>query len=232
VEFVSQVIVYGGILLQVLLVLLLLKGHVRSYFPLLLYVSVYAVSTILEYWVVRQVGTSGPRYFSFYWRTELLLDFLLFFLVIAVTVRALEDNPIQPKITRFLAMVLVVVLLLPLVLFGDPAPQKTSWNRSVSQLWNFGAAVMNLGLWMALIISKRRDPRILRVAAGLGIAVAGAAFTLGVQRFTNEDSAMREIGDFAHRVMQVGGLMIWCWAFWPIKARPRTPEATPISSAA
>ena len=40
---------------------------------------------------------------------------------------------------------------------------------------------MNLGLWTALIGTKKRDPLLLTVSAGLGVAVTGAAIAFGLQ---------------------------------------------------
>jgi hypothetical protein len=164
-------------------------------------------------------------YYNVYWGGELLLDLLLFFLVITLTVRALEGSPLKPKIVRFFTFILAAMIIIPFVAFEHTVFTQR-WNQSVAQLLNFGAAVMNLGLWSALVMTRQRDRQLLTVSAGLGIAVAGAALTLGVRQFTSQGDVLREITDSVHRLSQVASPLIWCWAFRP--AKPNVSMPTPI----
>jgi hypothetical protein len=212
-------------ILQVLALVLLLRGPVSRYFPLFLYLLTWTAATVAEGWVLESKGGADPLYFKIYWGGELLLDLLLFFLVISLTVRALEGSPLKPKIVRFFTIVLALALIVPFVAF-DSKIGTQRWNQSVAQLLNFGAAVMNLGLWSALVMSRMRDRQLLTVSAGLGVAVAGAALTLGVRQFTSQGDTLREISDSVHRLTQVASPLIWCWAFRP--AKPNVSMPTPV----
>jgi hypothetical protein len=105
----------------------------------------------------------------------------------------------------------------------------TAWFDGTSQLLNFGGAIMNLGLWTALIGIKKRDPLLLTVSAGLGVAVTGAAIAFGLRRFTPPDSTAQQLADLFKTVTYLASVAIWCWAFRP---RARKSPASPAAVSA
>ena len=213
-SFFDNAVSYSGTALLVVLLYLLMRGPLGRYFPLFLYLLTYLMSSLAEAWGFRTYGYDSVQYRQIYWGGELLVDLLLFFLVIALTLRALEGAPVRGPVMRFLLIVTAVVLALPWVAF-ESRVFSTRWNNLVAELFNFGAAIMSLGLWTALLVSKRRDRQLLTVTAGLGFAVAGAAMTMAVRRYTANESVSREAIDFVHRLLFIASELIWCWAFWP-----------------
>jgi hypothetical protein len=232
VAFVSEILAYGGLILQVIALVLLIRGPVSRYFPLFLYLFTFIAVTLCIAWVYRTQGVGNELYFNVYWGGEMLTDLLSFFLVISLTMRALEGNPLRPKMVRLLAIIVLVALVAPFILFESSVFGRR-WNQSVGQLFNFGAAVMNLVLWGALIVSKQRDRQLLTVSAGLGVTVAGAALTLGVRQFTNQDDVLRTMTDAVYRISQIASPLIWCWAFRPGKPNLAVPPpvGNPTTSA-
>ncbi len=228
-DLISYFVGIAGTILQLVALVLLLRGPASRYFPLVLFLFTSTAVTVAQGWVLRTRGGADPMYFNVYWGGEIVLDGLLFFLVISLTVRALEGNPLKPKVVRFLTIVLAVIVILPFILF-DSEVFGRRWNQSVGQLLNFGAAVMNLGLWSALVMSRQRDRQLLTVSAGLGVAVAGAALTLGVRQFTQQGDLLREISDSVHRITQMASPLIWCYAFRPTKPRLSTPSVPTTAS--
>ncbi len=222
-NFFDPLISYGGTALLVVALFLLIRGPLGRYFPLFLYLLTYLMSSVVEGWSARTHGLRSAQYFNIYWGGELLVDLLLFFLVIALTLRALEGTPMRRSVMRFLLVVMGVVLVVPWIAF-DSRVFSTRWNNLVAELFNFGAAIMSLGLWTALLVSKRRDRQLLTVTAGLGMAVAGAALTLAVRRYTSDETVSRELIDAVHRMLFISSLLIWCWAFWP-RRKPAEPES-------
>jgi hypothetical protein len=214
---------------QLLAVFLLLRGPFSRYFPVFLYLFTYLAVTGAQAWVYYTAGPSNHLYFQVYWGGTLLLDLMMFFLVISLTTRALEGNPMREKMVRLLGGIALLIPVIPFLIFDSTVFGRT-WNQSVSQLLNFGAAVMNLALWSALILSRQRDRQLMSVSAGLGIMVACAALTLGVRRFTQQDDSIRVIADYLYRVGQIAGPAIWCKAFWPHR-RFTPPAAEPSPSA-
>lgn len=230
--FLSEIVAYGGLGLQFVALILLLRGPIARYFPLFLYLFTSICLSLSILWVYQTRGVADELYFSVYWGGELLTDLLLFFLVLALTTRALEGNAMRPKVVRLLTIIMVVALVIPFIMF-DSTVFGRRWNQSVGQLLNFGAALMNLALWSALIVSKQRDRQLLKVSLGLGITVAGSALTLGVRQFTGQGDMLRTITDYVYRACQIAGPLIWCWAFRPVKKNgtEAPPAIAPTTSA-
>ncbi len=195
-----------------MLVCLLRRGQYRRYPLLLIYSLVFFAATLAEIVVWRTVGLGSPIYRYLYMADEAIIDLLLFLMVIAMTYQALAGNPSRPKIGRLLVVVAAGAVLLPLVLFRGPR-----WFNPTSQMLNFGAAIMNLALWAALLGNKKRDPLLLAVSAGLGVAVTGAAITYGLHHFRWSTSGTpRVLVDLIKSVAHIVSLVIWCSAFWPV----------------
>jgi hypothetical protein len=223
VAFISDVLGIVGMLLQLAALLLLARGPLSRYFPLFLYLLTWAVATAAEGWILRTAGVRSTAYYWMYFGSELLLDSLLFVLVISLTMRVLEGNPLRSAIMKLCLGICAVVVAIPFVLFESRIFAE-SWNQKTAQLLNFGAALMLLALWSAMLITRVRDRQLLLVTAGLGLTLTAAALTLGVRQFTHQGGVLRNLIDLFHRLTQIASPAIWCWAFWPTKARP--PKAT------
>jgi len=214
-SFVFSAFAYVSIALQVLLVcFLFVRGQFRRYPLLLVYSVVFLGLTVAETLVFHAVGFRSPKYRYLYMTDEVIIDLLLFFMVIAMTYKALGDSVLRPKIGRLLAVVAVGAVLLPFVLFQGPF-FTSQWFEATSQMLNFGAAIMNLALWTALLGNRKRDPLLLAVSAGLGIAVTGAAISYGLLHFKwSATGTPRNLVTLIKSLTHVAGLLIWCWAFW------------------
>ena len=211
---------------QCVLVVLLLRGHVRQY-PFLLFYSVLQLALAAsETVVLRSYGTASNLYVKLYWTDEVILDLLLFLMVILLVYRALEGSPLRAMMGRLLAAVVLIALVVPFILFSARR-FSTAWFNGTSQLLNFGAALLNLGLWTALVGTRKRDPLLLSVSAGLGIAVTGAAIAYGLRQFTMAGGAMRDLANLLKTVTYLASVLIWCWAF----RRPARKSQTPAASA-
>jgi CHASE2 domain-containing sensor protein len=114
---------------------------------------------------------------------------------------------------KVLTAVCVIVMALPFVIFKGPPFQSTQWFNHTSQLLSFGAAILNLGLWSALVANRKRDPQLLAVSTGLGIAVTGAAISYGVRGYLAANHLW--IPDAFMGLTFMASMVIWCWAFRP-----------------
>ena len=176
---------WTSIVLLVLLVFLLLRGPFRQYPLILTYCLTQLILTAGEEYL--RIAHRGKFYNALYWIDEILLNLLLFLMVIVFTYRALGDSPMRAMLGKMLAAVFVVVLAAPILIFKGPAFQSSSWLNHTSQLLSFCAAVLNLGLWSALVGNRSRDPFLLAVSLGLGIAVTGAAISYGIRGYFTLD---------------------------------------------
>ena len=210
--------------IQVAVILFLLRGSFRRYPLLLVYCILQLIATVAEEYTYRAYGLTSALYRGLYWTDEMTLDLLLFLMVIALIYRALEGSSMRVGMGRLLGVVFVVVLTVPFVLFSARR-FSTAWFDGTSQLLNFGGAIMNLGLWTVLIGTKKRDPLLLTVSAGLGVAVAGAAIAFGLRRYTPHESTPQQLADLFKTVTYLASVAIWCWAFRPRAGKTPAPPA-------
>ena len=216
-NFLSYLFPVVTILLQLVLIGLLVRGPLRKYPILFLYSVAYIGIVVVEGLALSQAGVGSGLYRNLYWSSDLVLDFLLFLMVITLTYRVVAGNPLLRPFGRILFVVLGAVIVLPFILF-HPVFQ-FGWFRHTSQLLSFGAAVMNLMFWTAIIGTRDRDPQLMLVSGGLGVAVTGVAITYGLLQFTSTN--LRWLPDLFKNLTQVCSVVIWCWAF-----RPSAKEAS------
>jgi hypothetical protein len=210
------------------LAVLLLRGAFRSYPLLLAYCGMELAIVIGEGLAFNSAGVKSALYRYVYWSGDLLHDLMLFLLVITLTYKTLEGSPLRPATSRMLTVIAVAAVALPFVLYH---PYFTGrWFRHTSQLLSLGAAFLNLLLWTAIIGTKKRDPQLLMVSAGVGIAVTGLAIYYGLLQFMSSD-AVRWLPDLFHGMTHVAGIAIWCWAFRPAFGRRRFagPPGQPVA---
>jgi hypothetical protein len=227
VDFLSNVLRPLGVLIQLLLLAFLLRGFFRRYFMIFLYGVVELCSAGANEYVIRTIGQRTPTYRQIYWIGEVTVDLILLLTVIVLTYQAMEGSPARTKVGRVLGGIAAGIIVLPFILYHSE-PFSTAWYNSAIQLFNFGAAIMNLALWTALIGRKNRDPQLLTVTAGLGVAVAGAAVAWGMRTFgTGKTLGLeRELANLFIQLAYVIQVSIWAWAFRP-QRNPAPRLATP-----
>ena len=129
-----------------------------------------------------------------------------------------------PSLGRILAGLVLVMVVLPFVLFHPtfkPMPS-VAWFNSTSQLLNFGASIMNVILWGALIQSRRRDSQLMGLSVGLGILVTGAAVSCGLRHFIPQGGFTAAFNLFLN-LTQLAAWLIWFHAFTPAPSRKMQP---------
>ena len=226
-SFLQSAIELCGLALNIVLLVLLLRGFLPKFSLLFAYNLAQFLIVLIEK-VLSQAGDRGSDLYSHvYWTSEVIWDFLLFLLVIELIQRALAGRPERELARKILLVVLVAVVVLPFLLFHDRPLFQSHWFSGASQLINFGAAILTLVLWGALIASRNRDTQLMTVCAGLGLTVTGAAFAWGIRQLASGKNEMaldvRNIADVFAAVTYIAGLALWCWAFRsPPQAAPRS----------
>jgi hypothetical protein len=215
------------------LLFFLLRGPFRKYIVFSLYILAQCGTDIAVEAAYYLVGVKSGTYRTLYWTADVTQDVLLFLVVIAFTYAALRDNPLRPKAAKVLGLIVVVTLALPFAMLHTYQSKiygffTTRWFNHATQIWNFGAAIMNLVLWTALLSNRRRDPQLVTLSIGVGIATASAAIVWGARQWLPVDD--RWPADMFNAAAQMGSLLLWCWVFRP-KAAGRSRSATPSSKA-
>lgn len=199
-------------------VVFLLVGPLRKYGFVFAYCSVQLCTSLTEIVVARKFGIFNKLYHKVFWTDEIILDLLLFFILILLTYRAMEGSAGRGTTGRLLTGVAFIAVLLPFVLFPD-AFQKTAWFDHTSQLLNFGAAILNLGLWTALLGSRKRDPQLLAVSAGFGILATGVAVSFGLRRLIQTPGPAYNMAQIVFLLAHLAGALVLCWAFRPSREK-------------
>ncbi len=226
-DVLAPILGFSNAIALLLLVFFLGSGPTREYCVVLLYVSwellATAGLTLADLLVngTAQVGqvtqTEARRYYArFYWTNDVIVDLLRFVLLTVLIYKVVESS--RPLLGRVLTGLVLVMVILPFPLYHptfDPYPH-AKWFNSTSQLLNFGAAIMNLILWGALIQSRKRNPRILALSIGMGILVTGTAISYGLRHLVPE-GAFTALFNLFLNLTQLAAWLIWCRAFWPAR---------------
>jgi hypothetical protein len=228
-NFLSQILYGFDTFLQVVLLVLLLRGPFRKYTVFTIFVLGAVAADLSEAVAYYRLGWESPGYRTLYWTDEVSLEMLLFLVVIAFTYAALQDNPLRPKAAKVLGVIAVATLALPFAMLHSFYRPKhgfftSQWFNQASQIWNFGAAIMNLVLWTALLSNRRRDPQLVTLSIGVGIATASAGIAWGARRWLPADD--RWPADMFMSLANLASLLLWCWVFRP-KAQGHSSSNSP-----
>jgi len=225
----------GAALALMSVLVLLLRGPFRKFWPLLGYVvwELLGHAAVTSFDLVNTGAATGANveagrwYARLYWTNDVIVDVLRFLLVILLTYKATAGGARRIPIGRILGGIVVAALVLPFLLFQwGPKPwPRTSWFNSTSELLNFGAAIMNLVLWAALLADRKRDPQLAVVSVGLGVVVTGAAISYGFRHLVPLEAMF--IPNIFLMLTQLAGWAIWCRAFWPAQARRPALDPAP-----
>ncbi len=196
-------------------VVFLLIRPVRKYGFVLAYCSLQLLTSLLEVVVLSKFGSGSKQFRLAFWTDEIVLDLLLFLILILLTYRAMEHRPGRFAMGRALGVVTAMVIGLPFVVFKG-AFVMTAWFNHTSQMLNFGAAILNLGLWTALLGSAQRDRKLLTVSAGFGVMATGVAVSFGLRVLVPQHSALSAGLSQIFVLSHLAGGMILCWAFRPV----------------
>jgi len=227
-----QVLYGADTIMQGVLLLLLLRGPFRKYIAFAIYVLGGFAADVIGGIAYYRFGWRTAAYRRLYWTDHVTLDLLLFLVVIAFTYAALQDNPLRPKAAKVLGVIVALTLALPFAMLHSYYRVRygfftSQWFNHASQIWNFGAAIMNLVLWTALLSNRRRDPQLVALSIGVGIATASAAIAWGARQWLPQ--ADRWPVDSFMTVTHLASLLLWCWVF-RTKAAGRASSTTPSGS--
>ena len=126
-RYVYHLIDIGDALALVSVLVLLLRGHIRKFWALLVYVvwellGNVALSVFDLLYNGAVVGANASAYAikwyaRLYWINDVIVDLLRFLLVIWLTYKATSGSPKRSSIGRILSVIVVVAIALPFLLF-------------------------------------------------------------------------------------------------------------------
>jgi hypothetical protein len=103
----------------------------------------------------------------------------------------------------------------------NPDPTIGNWMTPWTRDLNFGAAILDLGLWAMLIGAREKDYRLLMISGALGIQFTGGAMGFALRGMSTTGRLI--MGDVMY-LTNLACLYIWWQAFRaPEKAKPNSP---------
>jgi hypothetical protein len=205
----------AGMILDVLVIAALLRhGSYRRFPFVLVYVVVDFLTSVIEIQPVLAINIAGTPELThiysnlFYWN-ERIIQVLVFLIVISMVRGAIQSRARRTLLPLLIVATGVFAGVTFALHFDAKAPSGTwmiPWTRDL----NFGAAVLDLGLWAVLIASRVKDYRILMVAGGLGIQFTGGAIGQAFRGLSPTGAAL--MGDIMY-LTNLLCLYIWWQAF-------------------
>jgi hypothetical protein len=217
----DEPLIIVSLVLQLIVITFLLQGAFRKYPLVLAYSLVRLIATVVEVFLRTHLGET-VFFRQVYYSDRVTLNLVLFAMVTAIIYKLVETQSHRSMIGKALVGIVAGVLLLPFLVLSRPFSIR--WLNGMSQFLYFGSGIVTLALWSVLISSKQRDSKLLKFTVGLGIAMAGAALSFGLQRWMRSPRLVWMPNLFL-QLTHVTGLLVWCWAFWPVKQRTSTPAA-------
>jgi hypothetical protein len=224
-----------GLPLEVLIIAALLRGAYRR-FP---FVFAYAVASFLAsavelpLWVMSNLD-KGSR--ILYVRTYWIAEQILLPLIYAVVISLIYESSISLRSRRMVRTLVIVGALLfagiTFLIHFDGKIGVGQWMTPWTQKLNFGAAILDLGLWAMLIGSRKKDQRVLILSGALGIQFTGEAIG---ESFRNMAQA-RHIRWLSYSASlwivatNIIFLYMWWQAFRQAAPRKTPPAAAPVES--
>jgi hypothetical protein len=199
-----------GLVLQCSVLTVLLRGALRDFRVIFVYVFLLLATTVGDITALYTVGRDSPVYHNYYWGAELTRQSTMFLVVVSLALDVIPDNR-RRRVTLNLVMAAAALFWLgSLVLTHQP--ELNAWMTKVVRNLSFGSAVLDLGLWFTLISSRTRDSTRLLIVGGLGLQMTGEALGTSIrQLFPSFATALAGslFVVFAHFLC----LMIWLYAF-------------------
>jgi hypothetical protein len=197
------------------------RAH-RSYPLLFTYCLLLLCASVVE--VAASLSPNGSyvvthQYRLFYWTSENIFQFLTFLLMISFIHRALDGFRGRSAFCLILALAVILAVGL-LVGFSGVTFSNYRWMTPLSRNLSFCSALLNFVLWSALLRQRKRDPQLLTVCAGLGLATTGKAIGHSLRKLS---SSVVVFGDVLIVVTGLTCLCLWWFAF----RKARTASGTP-----
>ncbi len=161
----------SGAALELLILNKLIKGPYRKYPILFADVLVLFFTGIIDATLYFDLGLWVGSARKVFWIDDSIRQVFLFILVLSLVYHSIPSDRRRVVLQRLLIAGSILFVAASYASYND----SSVWMTAVIRNMSFGAAILNLGLWAALIQRKNRDPQILLLSGGLGLQMTGEA---------------------------------------------------------
>jgi len=202
----------------------LLRGEYRRFPFVFAYATANLVTTLVEIpanlsHVFHPQDLEVWKHFAYiYWTNEVILRAF----ILAVVISLIDRAATQVRSRRLVRAGLIAGALLfagiSFALHHRPSMKffgywMTPWTRDL----NFGSAILDLGLWMTLISSRRGDRRLLLISGALGMQFAGEAIGYAISNLSiaQQMDSVQLAGSIVTMLADLACLYVWWRTFRP-----------------
>jgi hypothetical protein len=235
-DFALQIVGWAiGLPLEVLLIATLLRGTWKQFPFVFTYLIGLFLSTAIEIPVniAHYMGDeSRVRERSLtYWINEGVLLALIVLLVLGLIWRA--SSEMRTRRTIRAGMVALVIIGASLSLWahysplGLPGGWMTPWCRDIY----FGAAIMDMALWMMLLTAREGNRLVLALSGALGIQFTGEAISaalrqIAIELYRNSSPSNALAVAFGGNVLMMAANLACLYVWWRVLRAETVPIAT------
>ncbi len=211
-----------GAALQVLILHALIKGPYQKYPFLFANVLVVLVTTIIDTALYNFKSGTWAGTATVFWIDDSIRQVSLFILVLSLVYQAMATGRKRAAVQRVL--IFGSIILAAVSYFSHPDPRISVRMSAVIRNMSFSAAILNLGLWAALIRTKQRDSRILMISGGLGLQITGEAMGHSLRNLWQISRVYVTAGNSVLILAHLLCLLVWWQAF---RNSPQRKEPEP-----
>jgi hypothetical protein len=210
-----------GLPLELLVVSALVRGPYRLFPLVFIYAAATFVTTLVEIPPYTESFLTGnaeiwSRAAKIYWINEWILQVLVFAVVINLIDQATSGSRWRRVVRAGLAAGALLFAGTSFLFHYHPPPVKfgiwmTPWTRDLS----FGAAILDMGLWMMLIAARKADRRLLLISGALGLQFTGEAIGEAIRYLSMAKmvEALSLTGSVVEMLAYLACLYVWWQTF-------------------
>jgi hypothetical protein len=218
-----------GIPLEVLILAAFLRGSYRRYPALFVYMSAVFVVSLLEtpLYIMGHFDLHSAwhsQWVKCYYIDERVLMGLVFVAVLSLIYQATEQVRSRRVMRASVVCGAILVAAVTFWIHYNPTVPTGQWMAPWTSDLYFCAAILDLGLWIMLIGSSAKDPRLLMFSGALGILFAGSAIAESIANLAvpRRSTALTFVGGLVNIMSNLTFLYVWWQALRTREAPVRT----------
>ena len=189
----------------------LLRGPIRRYFTLNLYMLMSFLLSAGRYYVLTHHGITSPEYIYFYYYSDAVLTICLYFALMGLYAIVFEELGAALRLRIFMMLLLVGTTLFSFsVVHQSQSRMLTHYIVEISQNLYFVGLVLTYVLWGAVLKLRESRVRVIQIVLSLGVYFSVHAANYALH---NVYPSMRYVWEYLPPVAGMLLPLAWMYAF-------------------
>ena len=222
--------IFGYALASAIVAASVVRGYLRRYFYLNLYVVALCAFDALRYAFLRAYGFRSPQYFYAYFLTDAISVILAYLLILGFFDILFRNSPLRAQVRVALFLFFALVAGTSYIFISHSVSH--FYSRLVvefQQNMYFAALVLTVLLLVSLAHLRVRDRQLGLLITGLGIFAPAPAGGYALQNLLPRDlfEALSELTRRVPALATLAMLSLWCYALVQVPTEAGTPAQAP-----